>query len=127
VYYRRVVEGQKNRIIDNIIKVAEKLPSPGDTIESLKNARSENQFKKSVELAKNAIPQSLLINGHNPLTLLNSALSEGLHDQTHERCLQIAHDIRIVLGDLSERLAQALKDERELNEALSRLMRGSGT
>jgi hypothetical protein len=127
VYYRRVVENQKNRIIESIIKVAEKLSSSPDMIRSLKNARIENQFKKSVELVKDAIPQSLLINGHNPLTLLHSALSEGVHNQTDERCLENAHDIRVILGDLSERLAQALKDERELNEALSRLMKRSNS
>ena len=127
VYYRRVVENQKNRIIGNITEVAEKLSSPVEMISALQNALTENQFKKSMELAKNAIPQSLLINGHNPLTLLHSALSEGLHSLSDERCLELAHDIRIVLGDFAERLAQALKDERELNEALSRLMRRSDT
>jgi hypothetical protein len=114
---------KKNRILDRIISVAEKLSSPSGSITALKQARVESQFSKSVELAKDAIPQSLLINGHNPLTLLHSALSAGLHDQTDERCLEIAHDIRVVLIELSDRLTQALKDERELTEALSRLMR----
>jgi hypothetical protein len=68
------------------------------------------------------MPQALLINGHNPLTLLHSALSDGLHDQTDEHCLEIASSVRVVLGELSERLSQALKDEAELNNALSKLM-----
>jgi hypothetical protein len=34
----------------------------------------------------------------------------------------LAGSIRIVLGELSERLSQALKDEAELNKALSSLM-----
>ena len=117
VYYRRVVENEKNRILDEIIKVSNKIGVVHEIITTLESAKAETQFSKSLAAVKNAIPQSLLINGHNPLTLLHSALSEGLHDQTDEHCLEIARSVRIVLGELSERLAQALKDEAELNSA----------
>jgi hypothetical protein len=122
VYYRRVVENQKNRILDKIIKVSNKLNTPESTIDILEKAKTETQFSKALESVKNAIPQTLLINGHNPMTLLYSALSEGLHDQSDEHCLEIASSVRIILGELSERLSQALKDEAELNNALSKLM-----
>jgi hypothetical protein len=122
-YYRRVVEHQKGRILDEIIRVSERIGVEVAVIDVLKTARSETQFSKSLSMVKNAIPQALLINGHNPLTLLHSALSDGLHDRTDEHCLELAHDIRIVLADLSERLSQALKDEAELNTAVSRLMK----
>jgi hypothetical protein len=123
VYYRRVVEGQKSRILENILKLAEKLSASAEVICAIESAIKETQFSKAVDSVKNAIPQSLLIDGHNPITLLHSALSDGLHTQTDERCLEIAHDIRVVLGELSERLATALKDERELGESVSRLLR----
>ncbi|MDI1360495.1 hypothetical protein [Methylotenera sp.] len=122
VYYRRVVEDQKNRILDEIIKVSEKVGAPIESIKVLENAKIETQFSKALANVKDAIPQTLLINGHNPLTLLHSALSDGLHLRSDEHCLEIASSIRVVLAELSERLAQALKDEAELNKALSRLM-----
>ena len=71
---------------------------------------------------KDSIPQALLIKGHNPLRLLHSALSDGLHDRDDAYCLEQASSIRVVLAELSERLAQALKDEAELNRALSHLL-----
>ena len=123
VYYRRVVESQKNRILDEIIKVSEKLSAPTDHIQLLKDAKKETQFSKALSSVKNALPQALLINGHNPLTLLHSALSEGLHNQSDEYCLETAHSIRVLLGELSDRLGQALKDEAELNNAITNLMR----
>jgi hypothetical protein len=49
-------------------------------------------------------------------------LSEGLHAQTDEECLEIATSIRIVMADLAERMGQALKDEAELSTAVSRLL-----
>ena len=122
VYYRRVVENQKNRILDEIIKVSKKLSVSPNMVAALEAAKGETQFSKALASVKNAMPQVLLINGHNPLTLLHSALSQGLHDKSDEHCLEIASSIRVVLAELSERLAQALKDEAELNNALSRLM-----
>jgi hypothetical protein len=63
----------------------------------------------------------------NPLTLLHSALSEGLHAQTDEECLEIATSIRVVMADFAERMGQALKDEAELTSAVSRLLNKKGT
>ncbi|WP_029770540.1 hypothetical protein [Pseudogulbenkiania sp. MAI-1] len=122
VYYRRVVESQKNRILDEVIKVSKKVGANPEAIQLLEEAKTETQFSKALLSVKDAIPQALLINGHNPLSLLHSALSDGLHLRTDEECLEVASSIRIVLAELSERLAQSLKDEAELNKALSRLM-----
>ena len=122
VYYRRVVENQKNRILDEIIKVAKKLSASNEAISALENAKRETQFSKALANVKEAVPQSLLINGHNPLTLLHSALSDGLHERTDDQCLEVASSIRVVLAELSDRLSQALKDEAELTKALSKLL-----
>jgi hypothetical protein len=105
--------------LDEIIKVAKKI-SP-EMVAPLELAKQEQQFSKAVNSVKDAIPQALLINGQNPLTLLHSALSEGLHAKSDEQCLELAHDVRLVLAELAERLGQALKDEAELNTAISRL------
>ena len=121
IYYRRVVEKQKERILNKIIAVSEKIGASEDKIEELKSAVMEKQFKKSLSMSKEAIPESLFIDGHNPILLLHSALSEGVHALTDKRCLELAGSIRVVLGELSDRLAQALKDEAEVRKALSAL------
>lgn len=122
IYYRRVVENQKDRILNEIIKVSEKLSAPKERIDVLKEAVKETQFSKALNMAKDAIPESLLINGHSPVLLLHSALSKGVHALSDEECLNLASSVRIVLGELSDRLSQALKDEAELSKALSTLM-----
>ena len=121
VYYRRVVETQKNRILTEIIKVAEKYGVTSEKLKLLNVATEEIQFSKSIDIVKDAIPQVLLINGYNPLMLLHTALSKGLHELSDEDCLEIASSIRIVLGELSDRISQALKDEVELKHALNNL------
>jgi hypothetical protein len=121
-YYRRVVENQKSRIIHEIAKASAKLGASPEMIAQLEQAEKETQFSKAIEQIKAGIPAPLLIHGHNPLTLLHTALSEGLHDHTDAECLEIAEEIRLVLTELAERVSQALKEEAELKQAVSRLM-----
>jgi hypothetical protein len=122
-YYRRVVENQKNKIIDEIIKASNRIGAPPDVIEMLEKAKEEIQFSNALSSVKDVVPPALLINGHNPLKLLHKALSGGIHARTDEQCLERAHDVREVLAGLAERIGQALKDEAELNLAVSRLMK----
>lgn len=120
-YYRRVVENHKDELLDQVLRVAAIVGAPREAQDQLAQAKSEIQFAKAMKLAKDAVPQSLLVNGRNPLALLHTALSVGVHELTDERCLERAHDVRMVLADLVERMGQALKDEAELTAAVNRL------
>lgn len=122
-YYRRVVENQKNRILDEVIKVGEKTGFAEESLDILRQAKFENQFLKAIDSVRDAIPQFLLVDGRNPLTLLHSALSEGLHAKSDEECLELAKSIRIVLTELAIRSAQVLKDKAELKIAVNRLLK----
>jgi hypothetical protein len=110
-YYRRVVESHKDQILDEIIKAANKIAP--EMVGKLEAAKAENQFLKAMDSVKDALPQALFVNGHNPLTLLHSALSRGLHANTDKQCLEAARDVRLVLAELVERIGSALKDEAE--------------
>jgi hypothetical protein len=123
-YYRRVVENQKNRIISEIARVAKTVGCSEETSKLFAAAKGETQFSKSMMMVKDVIPQTLLIRGQNPLTLLHSALSKGLHspEMTDERCLQLAKSIRTVLGELADRASEALKNDQEIQSALNALM-----
>ena len=122
-YYRRVVENQKNRILGEIVKVSEKIGVPQDKIDTLREAIKETQFHKALKMAKDVMPESLLIDGHNPILLLHHALSRGVHELSDEECLERANTVRLVLGELSERLSAISKDQAELTAAISTLIR----
>jgi len=121
-YYRRVVEDGYSRLIEEISRAAKSLEAPQDTIEALEAASKEQQFKKAVAMAKEALPESLMIKGRNPLTLLHSALSAGLHNQSDEVCLKKATAIRLILTELAVRLSELLRERRELHEAVNHLV-----
>jgi hypothetical protein len=101
--------------------VAKVLGSTRDIDELFVQAMNQYQFSKSIEMVKDFIPEALLINGENPLILLHNALSKGLHDaeMTDSHCLELAQSIRIVLVELAERAASALKEDKEILEALT--------
>lgn len=127
-YYRRVVDNQWGRFLSEIIRVAERTGAKSEAIKQLKAAAAEQQFSKAVGMVKDAVPDSLKIDGHNPLTLLYSSLSEGVHDMSDEDCLELAAAIRAVLYELADRISMLLKDQAELQTALSRLLnRGRST
>ncbi len=122
-YYRRVVESQKNHLIAEILRVAEKLGTPQDITDKLKAAQNEKQFSRAVDSVKGAIPESLLVDSHNPLKLIHNALSICVHSESDEQCLRIAHSIRMVLADLAERIKLALGEQDELRTAVSGLLK----
>ena len=123
-YYRRVVENHKNEIFDEIIRVCETMiDAPQGLIEELNNAKKETSFTKAMGKIKTALPQGLLINGHNPLTALHGALSVSLHGETDEECLASAHDVRLVLADLIEKMSSLRQNNRELQSAVQHLIK----
>jgi hypothetical protein len=125
-YYRRVVENHKNEIFDEIIKVCETVGASEELIEELGSAKKEISFTKSMGQIKTALPQGLLISGQNPLLALHNALSIGLHNETDAKCLETAHDVRLVLTDLIERMSLLRRDKSELDGAVQRLIAKKG-
>jgi hypothetical protein len=125
-YYKRVVENHKNEIFDEVIKVCETVGAPQKLIEELGRAKKEIGFSKAMEQIKSALPEGLRISGHNPLLALHKALSIGLHNESDAKCLEAAHDVRLVLTDLIERMSLLRRDKSELDGAVQRLIAKKG-
>ncbi len=121
-YYRRVVENHRNDLFDEIIKVCRTVAAPKELIDQLDAAKGEISFSKSLEKIKTALPQGLLINGHNPLNALHGALSIGIHTETDAECLAAAQAVRLVLSDLVEKIAMLKQDNKQLNDAVQLLL-----
>lgn len=122
-YYRRVVENQKDHIFNEIIKIAKRIGAKEELLEELTSAKADFRFDRAIDTIKTGIPESLKVRGgHNPLTLLHSALSKGLHQESDTECLKFARSIRLILTDLAERIDLALKEQKDLNEAVALLL-----
>jgi hypothetical protein len=122
-YYRRVVENQWNRLVDEIIKVATKNQASPETIATISSAKEGTQFSKNVRSISDAIPASLMMKGQNPLLLLHNAISSGLHNESDEECLELAASIRAILVELAESISAALRNDKELGAAIATLLK----
>jgi hypothetical protein len=121
-----VVENHKNEILDEIVRVCEAIKAPQSLIEELNNAKKIISFAEAIDQIKSALPQGLMINGQNPLLALHGALSVGLHGDSDEECLRLAHDVRLVLTDLVEKMSFLRQDTSELQKAVQHLIAKKG-
>lgn len=126
-YYRRIVENEKDRLINEIIKVCERLGNNDELIKELENAKTETQFSKAIDSIKHELPSSLFIEGQNPLKLLHSAISKGVHNMSDDECLQYAQSVRVILFELIDKMNAILKDTQEIHDAISILNKLNST
>jgi hypothetical protein len=106
-YYRRVVES----LIDDLLhRIGDLLPSDkkAEFSAALDRVKDSRVAQDKIDLVKNLLPDSLRPGGRNPLGILHSALSEGLHSLDEEECLDNAMSIRHVLEFL---IAQVTAEE----------------
>jgi hypothetical protein len=117
-YYRRIVDDQKDMIIDRLEQVAKRLGASEDALGVFASARAQDQFTSAIKEIKDALPSALFIAGHNPLTILYDVLSDGIHDLSDEECLTYARTVRTLLIALADRISEILKDEAKVAEAI---------
>lgn len=120
-YYRRIVEDRKNTLLDEIRKVCVAIGGHEAAIAELEKAKGETQFSKAIDMVSSGLPESLKIEGHNPLTLLHSALSQNIHADHDEECLVSAKATRVVLVELARRIDETLKERSEVALAVAEL------
>jgi hypothetical protein len=117
-YYRRIVDDQKNIIIDRLAKVAERLGASEATLKIFASAKAQDQFSSAIREIKDALPSALFIAGQNPLTILYEVLSDGIHDLSDQECLTHARTVRTLLIALADRISEIMKDEAKVVEAI---------
>jgi hypothetical protein len=123
-YYRRIVENTKLELVSSIVSVAKTTNAPIEQVKLLESAQREKQFSKAIEMLRGvaAIPPVLLIDGHNPLTLLHDLLSEGIHALSDGECLERAQHAEVILFEIADRMQVALTERKNVKAALTSIM-----
>ena len=123
-YYRRIIENTKFELVDSVLGVARATKAPSEQIKLLEKAQSERQFSKAMEMLGDvdAIPAVLLINGHNPLTLLHDLLSEGIHKLDDKECLARAQEAEVILCEIANLMQTALTERKAVTDALTSIL-----
>lgn len=120
-YYRRIIEEIIGSLLDSItylIPESEKQKY----LEALNQTKKTIIAQKKIELVKDLLPEILRPDGMNPLNLLHSTLSEGLHAKTDEECLEIAGSIRDILVFLVNQILQTKESSKKFTTHMRKLL-----
>lgn len=122
VYYRRIVE----EIIDELLEGITDLIDDKDKeryIKALEEAKKSHIAQDKIDIVKDLLPPILMPKGNNPLKLLYSQLSKGIHSLSDEECLERASYIRNILLFLVKEIVNHRNSAKEFTESIKELLK----
>lgn len=120
-YYRRIVE----EIIDGLLDEIAGLLSGSDFNayqEALEKTKRTIVTADKIVLVKDLLPPILRPEGMNPLSALHSALSQGLHAESDESCLELAEHCRETLVFLVNQVAASKESAKTFTSSMRKLL-----
>ena len=69
-----------------------------------------------------AIPAVLLIDGHNPLSLLHDLPSQVIHQLDDVECLERASESEVILCEIADRMEIAMTERKAVKAALTSIV-----
>ena len=120
-YYRRIVE----EIIDELLgKIADLMADEEQEryLEALEKVKRTRVTEEKIELVKHLLPAILRPGGINPLSILHQVLSEGLHQASDERCMELAMTSRETLVFLVNQIVETQAAAAKFTEGMRRLL-----
>jgi hypothetical protein len=120
-YYRRIIEETIDEMLDEISQL---LVGDEHSIfsEALVKTKKTVVTQEKIDLVKDLLPAILRPNGMNPLSVLHSSLSEGLHAASDEACLEQAVVIREVLIFLVNQVAASKAAAKSFTDGMRKLL-----
>ena len=120
-YYRRIVEEIIDELLDDI-----KTLINGKELEiyneALEKTKKTIVAQEKIHLVKELLPPILRPDGMNPLQVLHSVLSEGLHAKSDEECLDYADQSRNIIIFLINQVALSKKTALEFSENMKKIL-----
>ena len=120
-YYRRITE----EIIDELLEGIPDLMSGEEGeqyLEALEAAKKTRVIQEKIDLVKDLLPAILRPHGMNPLSTLHSILSEGLHQESDERCMELAAEVRETLVFLVNQIEVTKASSARFTDSMRRLL-----
>ena len=120
-YYRRIVEEVIDELLDEISYLL-----AGDELtkyqEALQRTKKTIVAQEKIDVVKDLLPPILRPDGMNPLSVLHSSLSEGLHAGSDEECLEYARECREVLVFLTTQVAASKATGKSFTDSMRKLL-----
>jgi hypothetical protein len=120
-YYRRITEEIIDELLDSISELIDE-ELKAQYAEALEKTKNTRVTQEKIELIKDLLPAILKPNGMNPLGVLHSELSEGLHASTDEDCLENANHIKSILTFLINQIIQSKESAKAFTSSMKSLL-----
>lgn len=119
-YYRRIVETSIGSLLERIKELVE---DDSEVVKAIEKVKTEHVAENRIQIASTVLPESLKIAGTNPLSVIYSALSDGLHAQDDETCLNLAQNIREALTYLVHQIGLQMRGKQQFVESLKEIVK----
>lgn len=120
-YYRRISEEIIDELLDSITDLIEEEHKLQYT-KALEKTKRTRVTQEKIDLVKDLLPSILKPNGMNPLGVLHSELSEGLHALNDEACLENANHIKNILIFLINQIIQSKESAKNFTTSMKSLL-----
>jgi len=116
-YFRRVVEGTIDTLLEGILEElsGDERAKYQKELEKIKSGRIATD---KINLVKNMVPVQLRPGGENPLDVMYGLLSEGMHSDSDEECLESAARLKAILNYLIGQIQTAKSNRKEYMDAM---------
>lgn len=122
-YFRRITEEVIDKLLDSISGLIEGDENRAAYKIALEKTKQTRITQEKIDLVKDLIPVSLKPDNMNPLGVLHSALSEGLHAGSDAECMDKAEIIRQSLVFLVNRIVRLGDDNKEFTDGMKKLLK----
>lgn len=120
-YYRRITENIIDELLDSISNLIEDEHKDKYRI-ALEKTKNTRVAQEKIDLVKDLLPTILKPNGMNPLGVLHSELSEGVHAESDEACLEVASHIKSILIFLINQIIQSKESAKGFTNSMKSLL-----
>jgi hypothetical protein len=120
-YYRRITEDIIDELLNSISDLIEE-EHKKEYAEALEKTKTTRVTQEKIDIVKDLLPSILKPNGMNPLGVLHSELSEGLHASTDESCLENANHIKSILIFLINQIIQSKESAKSFSSSMKSLL-----
>jgi len=120
-YYRRIIEEIIDELLESITDLVE-TENKEKYLAALEETKKTRVTQEKIELIKDLLPTILRPDGMNPLGVLHSELSEGLHAETDQNCLENASHIKDILTFLINQIIQSKEAAKQFTSSMKSLL-----
>jgi hypothetical protein len=120
-YYRRITEEIIDDLLDSILELIDEEHKEEYKV-ALEKTKQTRVTQDKIELVKDLLPSILKPTGMNPLGVLHSELSEGLHAESDQACLENANHIKSILTFLINQIIHSKESAKVFSESMKTLL-----